>query len=238
MKSIDASAPLAERLTVLRQTIPAAVRLIAVTKGVPVAVLRQAYAAGLRDFGESKVQEAIAKQEQLQDLPDITWHLIGHLQGNKAKVALQHFDWIHSVDSLKLAQRLDRLAADLEVQPKACLQVKLHPDPSKYGWSTPDLLQDLPLLDQCQHLKIQGLMTILPQGLNSSEALAVFQAARQLAETIRAQGWQHLTMAELSMGMSEDYPLAIQAGATLIRLGRILFGERSKTIAYATQKNN
>jgi len=229
MKCVDSSSePLVERIAALRQTIPAGVRLIAVTKQVSVERMRQAYAAGLRDFGESKVQEAIAKQEQLQDLPDVAWHLIGHLQSNKAKLALQHFDWLHSVDSLKLAQRLNRLAAELQKQPQVCLQVKLRPDPSKHGWSAAALLADLPQLEQCHNLQVRGLMTILPWGLSDSEALAVFQETRQLATTIQEQGWQHLRLTELSMGMSNDYRLAVEAGATMIRLGRLLFGERSE----------
>jgi len=229
MKCVDSSSePLIERIAALRQTIPAGVRLIAVTKQVSIEQMRQAYAAGLRDFGESKVQEAIAKQDQLRDLPDVTWHLIGHLQSNKAKLALQHFNWIHSVDSLKLAQRLNRLAAELQRQPQICLQVKLRPDPSKHGWSAAALLADLPQLEQCHNLQVRGLMTILPSGLSDSEALAVFQETRRLATAIQEQGWQHLGTTELSMGMSNDYLLAIKAGATMVRLGRLLFGERSE----------
>src|SRR4028118_2258788 len=114
---------IAERIANIRQQLPAGVRLIAVTKQVPVDAMREAYAAGIRDFGESRIQEAELKQSQLQDLPDITWHLIGHLQSNKARKALEQFHWIHSCDSLNLAQRLNRLAAELSLRPKVCLQV-------------------------------------------------------------------------------------------------------------------
>jgi hypothetical protein len=186
--------------------------------------MRQAYAAGIRDFGESRVQEAVDKYSELQDLPGITWHLIGHLQSNKARTALQYFDWIHSVDSLKLAQRLDLLAQELSCQPQVCLQVKIAPDPDKYGWTVADLTASLPKLSQCHNLNIQGLMTILPLGMNQTEALTIFAQARQLADTIRQQGWPNMPMQELSMGMSEDYLLAIKAGATMVRLGRVLFG--------------
>lgn len=217
---------LAERIAALRSTLPDTVRLIAVTKQVPVEVMRAAYTAGLRDFGESRLQEAMPKQAQLQDLPDITWHLIGHLQTNKARQALQQFDWIHSLDSLKLAQRLNTLATELSCRPKICLQVKLAVDPSKYGWSESQLLQDLPQLSQYRQLDIQGLMTILPLGLTEPEALQVFQHTRELATAIRQQQWPNMPMQELSMGMSGDYPLAVTAGATMVRLGRILFGER------------
>jgi len=217
---------IAERIAQVRQHLPASVKLIAVTKQVPALAMREAYNAGVRDFGESRIQEAASKQEQLQDLPDITWHLIGTLQSNKAKKALEQFQWIHSVDSLKLAQRLDRLAEQVSCQPQVCLQVKLLSDPNKSGWSVPELLNDLPELNQCSNLKIQGLMTIPPFGLNDSEILSVFERTRELADKIKQQNWSHIQMQQLSMGMSEDYKLAVQAGATMVRLGRILFGGR------------
>ena len=218
---------IAQRIRQIRQQIPPHVRPIAITKQVSVQAIREAHAAGIRDFGESRLQEALPKQEQLQDLPDICWHFIGHLQANKAKKVLEHFQWIHSVDSLKLALHLNRLAAELSHPPQVCLQVKVLPDPNKYGWQIPELLADLPQLDQCHSLKIQGLMTILPLGLSDSQILAGFKATRELAEKIARQNWPHLKMQELSMGMSADYLLAIQAGATMIRLGRTIFGERT-----------
>ncbi|MGK7918165.1 MAG: YggS family pyridoxal phosphate-dependent enzyme [Prochloraceae cyanobacterium] len=217
---------IAQRINQIRQQIPANVRLIAVTKQVSVEAMREAYAVGIRDFGENRIQEALPKQEQLQDLPDICWHFIGHLQINKAKKAIEHFEWIHSVDSLKLAQRLDRLAAKLPKQPQVCLQVKVLPDPNKYGWDVSELLAALPELDRCNHLKIRGLMTILPLGLSESKMLAAFEATRSLAEKITQQDWSNLSLEELSMGMSADYLLAVKAGTTMIRLGRIIFGER------------
>lgn len=216
-----------ERIATIRQQLPPGVRLIAVTKQVSVDAMREAYAAGVRDFGESKVQEAEAKLAQLGDLPDLNWHLIGHLQSNKAKKAVEHFQWIHSCDSLNLAHRLNRLAVELSLRPKICLQVKVAPDPNKYGWTVPELLADLSELDQCDALNIQGLMTILPLGLSQQESLEVFERTRELAEKIRQQNWSNLQMQELSMGMSNDYSLAVQAGATMVRLGRIIFGERT-----------
>lgn len=234
---------IAERITQIRQTLPDTVRLIAVTKQIPVALMRVAYEAGIRDFGENRVQEAMTKQAQLADLTDVTWHLIGHLQRNKAAKAVELFQWIHSVDNLQLAQRLNQLARvdlvkldrpqDLDQSPhqglaklKVCLQVKIVPDPNKYGWTIPELLADLPALNECQQLEISGLMVIPPYGLPTSETLAIFMRARQLAEEIQQQNWSNISMGQLSMGMSDDYSLAIQAGATFIRLGRTLFGER------------
>lgn len=215
-----------QHITQIRATLPPSVRLIAVTKTVPAEAIRVAYQAGIRDFGENRLQEATEKQAQLQDLPGITWHLIGHLQSNKVIKAVEQFDWIHSVDSLKLATRLDRLAQEQQRSPQVCLQVKIQPDPNKFGWSISELLEDLPQLDQCQHIKIRGLMTILPQGLNQSEARQIFTRTRELSEQIRQQNWSQIQMQELSMGMSGDYPLAVETGATMIRLGKIIFGAR------------
>lgn len=217
---------IADRIATIRQQLPDSVRLIAVTKQVPTDAIREAYDAGIRDFGESKIQETAEKQSQLQDLPDINWHLIGHLQTNKAAKAVEQFQWIHSVDNLKLATRLDRLAGELSFSPQVCLQVKILPDPDKYGWTIPELLADLPELNRCQNIKIQGLMTIPPQGLDDSQLLEFFNSTRELADNIQQQNLPQISMQQLSMGMSGDYHLAIQAGATMIRLGTTIFGSR------------
>jgi hypothetical protein len=216
-----------ERCQTIRQHIPDSVRIVAVTKTFPSSTIREAYAAGMRDFGESRVQEAIAKQAELADLKDVRWHLIGHLQRNKARKAVQHFDWIHSVDSLKLAQTLDNAAQELGRSPKVCLQVKMRPDPNKFGWEPDELLADLDALDACHHLSIVGLMAIPPMGLTSQETMEYFHDVQALAMKIKAMALHHVVMEELSMGMSSDYAIAIQAGATIVRPGRILFGERA-----------
>lgn len=216
-----------KRIQELRETLPPRVRLIAVTKTVSAEMMREAYAAGVRDFGENKIQEALAKQEQLQDLDDISWHFIGHLQTNKAKLALTHFDWIHTCDRAKIAQRLDRLTAELEIKPpNLLLQVKPLRDPDKYGWTIPELLAALPTLDQYKYLNIQGLMTILPFNQSVSQMRTGFEKVRDLAQEIEQKNYSHLVMKELSMGMSADYAIAVETGATMIRLGRTLFGER------------
>ncbi|MFN6558270.1 MAG: YggS family pyridoxal phosphate-dependent enzyme [Nostoc sp. ChiSLP01] len=220
------SSSIHERIVSIRSSLPTSVRLIGVSKQIPAEAIRCAYAAGIRDFGESRIQEASIKQVQLQDLPDITWHFIGHLQSNKAKKAIEQFHWIHSVDNLKLAVRLEQLAQQLGVSPQVCLQVKILPDANKSGWTVPELLSDLPALNQCKTLQIQGLMTIPPSGLDDAEILSVFNRCRELAKEIQEQQWPHIKMQQLSMGMSGDYELAVQAGATMVRLGTILFGDR------------
>jgi PLP dependent protein len=217
---------IAHNIDTIRQDLPASVRLMVVTKQVSVAAMREAYATGIRDFGESRVQAAEIKQQELSDLPDLCWHLIGHLQSNKVRKSIQIFDWIHSVDSLKLAQQIDRVAAELGTKPKACLQVKILPDPDKYGWTVPELMPDLPQLDRCQHLDICGLMAIPPLGLTVPETIACFETARDLSREIRQQSWENIQMTELSMGMSGDYQQAVIADTTIVRLGSIIFGDR------------
>jgi PLP dependent protein len=215
------AATIADRLNVLRDTLPPTVKLVAVSKYTSVAAMRVAYAAGIRDFGESRIQEIGQKQQEMQDLADITWHMIGHIQSNKTKQAISICNWIHSIDRLSLAQQCDRLIPELGVSPKLCLQVKLEHDPSKFGWEPEQLLADLPALQQCQNLNLVGLMTILPLGLDQAQSYQVFQNTAMLAEKLRSLGLTTIT--ELSMGMSGDYAIAIQAGATLIRVGSRIF---------------
>ena len=206
--------------------LPDSVRLVAVSKTFPATAIRAAYAAGIRDFGENKVQEAIAKQTELKDLTDITWHFIGHLQTNKARKAVEHFDWIHSVHKLKLAQRIDQIAAELGRSPICCLQVKLLEDPNKYGWNEADLWQALPILSQLPHIRLEGIMAIPPYGLLEKDTKDVFDRAYELGQSLANHQKSPLPIRYFSMGMSQDFPLAIAAGANIIRLGTSLFGSR------------
>jgi PLP dependent protein len=219
---------LVQTLAEFRQTIPASVRIIAVTKTQPIAAIIDAYAAGIRDIGESRIQEALEKQAELADrMPDLTWHLIGRLQTNKARKALELFDWIHSIDSFKLAQTVDRIAGENgRPTPQVCLQVKLQTDPQKTGWTIAELMADLPALDQLAHIQIRGLMVIPPR---ESDVAALFAAAKALQTTLQSQSWQRIQLDQLSMGMSNDYKCAIAAGATMIRPGSILFGDRARS---------
>ncbi|MBE9030297.1 YggS family pyridoxal phosphate-dependent enzyme [filamentous cyanobacterium LEGE 11480] len=217
-----------QQIASFRQTIPEHVRIIAVTKKKSVTAIEAAAAAGVYDIGESQVQEAMQKHRQISDhLPNLNWHLIGRLQSNKVRKALAIFDWIHSVDSLKLAQTIDRISQELDrAPPQLCLQVKLEADPQKTGWASEALIEQLPLLDRLEHVEIRGLMVIPPFGLDNAKTQAIFQAAKSLQTTIQSQAWQHLRMDQLSMGMSNDYQAAIAQGATMIRPGRVLFGDR------------
>ena len=212
---------IADRINKIRANIPPQVKLVAVSKYTTTESIRAAYDAGVRDFGESRVQESKIKQEELLDLSDITWHMIGSLQSNKARQAIAQFDWIHSIDRLSLAEQCDRLILELGKSPKLLLQVKLVDDPSKSGWSESELLDDLPKLKRLQNLNIVGLMSILPLGLDESQAYEVFSRVSALAERLRSLGWNNIQ--ELSMGMSADYAIAVKAGASIIRVGSQIF---------------
>jgi len=206
-------------------SLPASVKIIAVTKTKAIADIEAAYAAGIRDFAESRVQEALPKIEALSGLEGVNWHFIGRLQANKARRVVESFAWIHSVDHLALAQRLDRIAQELQLAPHVLLQVKMLPDENKTGWTPAQLRQDLPTLQTVKALNLKGLMTILPQGLNATERQATFQQTTDFARQLKQDFG--LNLSELSMGMSQDYPQAIAAGSTMIRLGTVLFGDRT-----------
>ncbi len=222
----DAANEIAERLQRIRHRIPQNVRLVAVTKTFSADVVSAAYDAGIRDFAENKVQEALAKQQKLSHLEAVTWHFIGHMQSNKSRKVLENFDWIHSVDSLKLAKRLDQQAAVLDRTPTCCLQVKLAPDPTKAGFMRDELMAALPELDRLAHLNIVGLMVIPPYVLSPDQSREFFGQARSLADEIKQMGLGKIKLEELSMGMSGDFEAAIAAGATLVRIGSGLFGQR------------
>jgi hypothetical protein len=212
---------IADRLQKIRNQIPPEVKLVAVSKYTTIAAIRAAYNAGVRDFAESRVQDAKLKQSELAALTDITWHMIGSLQSNKAKQAIAQFDWIHSIDRLSLAEQCDRHISELGKSPQLLLQVKLADDPNKSGWSESELLADLSNLEKLANLNIVGLMTILPLGLDESQAYDVFSRLGELASQLRSRGWHNIQ--ELSMGMSADYAIAVKAGATIIRVGSQIF---------------
>jgi pyridoxal phosphate enzyme (YggS family) len=212
-----------QRVQALRDEIPNTVCFIGVTKTASVDQIRAAYNAGMRDFGESRVQDAQNKILQLKDCQDVRWHLIGSLQANKVRPALKLFSWIHSVDELGLAVRIDRVAEELGVCPNILLQVKLLLDPGKKGFSLEGLLEALPSLDLLEHVRIRGLMTIAPYGITPSEQYSLFSRVKALAQDLKNQAWQRLSMDDLSMGMSGDYPQAVAAGATMVRIGRHIF---------------
>jgi len=196
---------------------PDEVTLVAVSKTMDTSAIEAAFNAGIKHFGESRVQEAKPKIEQLQRLePDITWHMVGHLQTNKAKTAADIFDIIHSVDSLKLAETLNSCS------PKRLpilIQVNVSAEATKGGFMLSEVPEAVKQIGKLSNLEVQGLMTIAPWVENTEEVRPVFRQLRQLRDAL---GLKHL-----SMGMSDDFEVAIEEGATLVRIGRAIFGERS-----------
>ena len=208
---------------------PAAVRLVAVSKTVPADRLRAAVAAGLTVLGENRVQEGEAKRPLV---PGASWELIGPLQSNKARRALDTYDVIQSVDSLELAARLDRLADDFDpraggsrVRVPVLLQVNVDDDPAKAGFAPSDLEAALGAILELPRLRVDGLMTVGRLVDEPEDARTTFRRLRELSRRLRAADPR--LGPELSMGMSADFEVAIEEGATIVRVGRALFGERA-----------
>jgi len=217
---------LAEKLQVVRERIaraadrarrdPAGILLLAVTKIFPVAAIREAYDLGLRDFGENYVQEFEGKAPGLADLKDTRYHLIGHLQSNKSKKAVELFQVVQTVDSAKLARRLNESARPMDVM----LEVKLSHEEAKHGADPAELTELIEAVRACANLRLLGLMTMPPWSDDPEASRGYFRHLRELAE-------QH-GLAQLSMGMSHDLETAIEEGATCVRVGTALFGKRMK----------
>ena len=199
---------------------PATITLVAVSKKFSAQRIREAYQAGVRLFGENYVQEFAAKRPALGHLDGARFHLIGHLQSNKARPACELFDVIETVDSPKLLKRLDAISGERRSTLEVLFEIKLSDEPDKSG-AAPDTLPDLAAAAQdCRHLHVSGLMTVPPWSDDPEHSRPYF---RRLAELARPYGWQ-----TLSMGMSGDFEVAIEEGATVIRVGTALFGQRPK----------
>jgi len=215
---------IAERLAIVRQRLaraaeragrsPAEVTIVAVGKSFPTQAIEEAAAAGVAHVGENRVQEAAAKIPSLHHLP-LTWHMVGHLQTNKAKTALELFDIIQSMDSLRLAEVLSHHA---ERPVPILLEVNVAGEASKFGFSPQEVLPAAEAAARLPHLDVRGLTTVAPLVSDAEEVRPVFRELRRLRDA--------LGLAELSMGMSDDFEVAIEEGATMVRIGRAIFGER------------
>ena len=205
---------------------PAAVRLVAVSKTVPAERVREAIQNGITLLGENYIQEAREKIEALQEFP-VSWHFIGHLQSNKAKYAVRLFDLIHSVDTIKLARELDRQAGKIDKVQDILIQVNTGKEASKSGVYVDDALTLVRAAGQMNHIAVKGLMTLPPYFNAPDRVRPYFHALRELRDRIASESLPGIAMDELSMGMTGDFEAAIQEGATLVRIGTALFGERS-----------
>lgn len=210
---------------------PEEVKLIAVTKTVNIEIIKEAIDGGLRVLGENRVQEARAKIEELSrlstdnyELTSISWHLVGHLQKNKAKYAVQLFDLIHTIDSVELAEEIDRQAEKRGKIQRVLAQVKLSKEEAKHGVLPKDLMHLLEKIKALGNLKLEGLMTMPPFFEDTEEARPYFKRLLEVRNELEKMGF---ILPELSMGMSNDFEVAIEEGATMVRIGTALFGERS-----------
>jgi len=204
---------------------PEDVRLLAVSKMFSAAHVRAAYAAGQREFGENKVQEALQKREETAEL-DIRWHLIGHLQSNKAKKAAPAFAALHSIDSVDLLRRVDLAAAEAGATPDLYIQVDLAGESTKFGAPEGDVSEIARAAMECRAARLRGLMLLPPWFDDPERARPYFRRLRDLRERLVEEGIDASRLRELSMGMSHDFEVAIQEGATLVRVGTAIFGKR------------
>ena len=205
---------------------PEDVRLVAVSKTFPQTHIEAAAEAGLTDLGENRVQEALQKIDRSSEL-QIRWHLIGHLQGNKARNAAAAFHWGHSVDSLKLLRRIDQVATDLGTTPRLLVQVDLAGEATKYGASPADARRLLDAAPSCRAAEVRGLMVMPPWHDDPEQVRPYFRRLRELRDELVSDGVDARVARELSMGMSRDFEVAIQEGATMVRVGTAIFGRRT-----------
>lgn len=209
---------------------PQEITLMAVSKTAAPQSIREAYESGLRVFGESKVQEFAGKHQALNDLRDAQWHMIGHLQTNKASKTAELFSWVDSVDSLRLAEKLNTSVAQLGKKLRVLLEINIGGEAAKSGVSpdSPELQSILQAAPNLEHLEIQGLMTVPPLTEDPEGARPFFRKLRELRNQIAARRLSAMGMDVLSMGMSHDFEIAIEEGSTCVRVGTAIFGERQK----------
>jgi pyridoxal phosphate enzyme (YggS family) len=229
--------PISDRLAAIRQRIdaaaqsagrdPASVRLVAVSKTFPIDCVKEAWLAGHRDFGENRVQEALQKIAASADLK-IRWHLLGHLQANKVRKAASAFAMIQSVDSVELLQRLDRAAEEAGAAPDVLVQIDLAGETTKFGAPPDEARRILDAAAACRAVGIRGLMTLPPVPDTPEDARPWFRRLRELRDRWQAEGVPGAMLAELSMGMSGDFEVAVQEGATMVRVGTAIFGSRER----------
>jgi len=201
------------------------IRLVAVSKTMPAEIVKEAIEVGMTDFGENYIQEAREKITTLSNYP-VTWHFIGHLQSNKAKYAVRMFDLIHSVDSLKLARELDKCAQKNDKVQDILIQVNVAREDSKSGIYAEETLQLLKEIARLENVAVKGLMTMPPYFNAPDRVRPFFAALRQLRDRIKNEELSNISMDELSMGMTGDFEAAIEEGATMVRVGTAIFGER------------
>ncbi len=206
--------------------VPADIRLVAVSKTFPPAAVREAFAAGQVDFGENRVQEALQKIRETAELHS-RWHLVGHLQSNKARKVAGPFAYVHSVDSLELLTRLDQAASEEKAEPKLLIQVDLAGEATKFGARESELPALFEAAAGLQSAEVVGLMLLPPYSDDPEQSRPWFRRLREIRDGLVRQGVPATRLRELSMGMSHDFHVAVEEGATIVRVGSAIFGERT-----------
>jgi len=201
---------------------PEEIKLVAVTKTATIEQIKEAISAGVKIIGENKVQEAKEKYQILS--ADIEWHLVGHLQTNKVKYAIEIFDLIHSVDSIKLAKEIDRRSQQFGMITNVLVEVNISGEETKYGIKPEEVELFIKEISEFSRIKIRGLMTIAPIAEDKEEVRPYFRKLRELSKEIKSKNIKNVKMDYLSMGMTEDFEVAIEEGANMIRIGRGIFG--------------
>lgn len=204
---------------------PGQIKLVAVSKTIAIPLIREGIEAGIKILGENRVQEAKEKIESLGKI--VEWHMIGHLQRNKVKYIIDLFDMVHSVDSLPLAQEINKEAMKHNRNMKVLIQVNVAGEETKSGLAPEDLVPVLKQMTSLTHISIQGLMTMPPFFADPEQVRPFFRRLRQLVEEVEREGIEGVSMEELSMGMSHDFEVAIEEGATMVRIGTAIFGSRA-----------
>jgi len=202
----------------IKNKIPSNVNILAVSKGFKSQEIKTIHNMGQDDFGESKFQEAFEKQSNLKEFKQIKWHFIGRIQSNKIRKIVQNFQYIHSVDSFEKLQKISSISYEEKKNPLIMMQVKFGNDPNKGGFNPELLLLKWKEINELKNIRLAGLMTINPKGLNFKENLELFKKCRSLADLLQ--------LPDCSMGMSGDWKEAVEAGSTWIRLGSLIFGDR------------
>lgn len=207
----------------LKKEIPKSVMLLAVSKTKPLEYLEEAYEAGMRDFGENKVQEMLKKQESFHD--DVRWHLIGKLQTNKVKYIVGKVYLIHSLSSIKLLQKIENEFGKSNETANVLIQINIDREESKSGVFIEELENLIVEIEKCKYVKAKGIMVIIPKG-NEEENRKYFRETKAIFDDLKARNFTNITMDILSMGMTNDYKTAIEEGSTLVRIGEGIFGKR------------
>ena len=207
------------------------VKLVVVTKGHPLDAVQKVLESGIRVVGENYAEEGASKKLACAQWPDVEWHMIGHIQSRKARLVAEHFQWVHSLDSLKLARRLDRFADQYNRRLPVLIECNISGEQSKFGWEAweqerwPELLPDLEQVIALPNLDLRGLMTMAPFLQNPELARPYFQRLRRLRDFLEDK-FPRVKWEQLSMGMSDDFEVAVQEGATLVRVGTAIMGKR------------